>query len=431
MNPVYILIAILLAIDNIFINFKVGGISYDRLLEFLLFFYFFKSYLAEIHENPFFKKWNIFLLLFAIVQLLINFKLAIVGKIEFDVIYIEFIKCFSFLAFSFLFILIAKKDIRYVNIIVGIHFLICIFAFLQHPMSPIAAQMLEIKRFLYSAVQEGSVLNKLEGEEAYISGGFGDRFRLAGPYASTISFSYFAITSFIINFYLYLKFRKRLNLFFLGTLFVASILSQTRSLLLAEIFLVFGFYFIAPLKQHGLYKLVLIIGAFFAVLLVNVSKDILASGDSRITNVDSGGESDSRPLLWITGIYAVMNYPLGITEQDYMEVKMHMVREFGNSDVLYLSAHNGLINMGFHYSFLGYILIFFMVLFLLKHINFLEPKNKVFFKMALFAYLIQSSFHNNFILNADYPFLMVLMLISVEWYHQNNLQENTEELSVE
>tara|TARA_R110002050_G_scaffold25689_1_gene68478 strand:+ start:260 stop:685 length:426 start_codon:yes stop_codon:yes gene_type:complete len=104
----YIIIAVLLAIDNIFINFKINGISYDRLLEFMFFGLFFKSFLLEIKNNLFFKKWNTFLILFTLLQLFINFKLAIVGKIEFEVVYTEFVKCISYIAFSYLFLLIAK-----------------------------------------------------------------------------------------------------------------------------------------------------------------------------------------------------------------------------------------------------------------------------------------------------------------------------------
>tara|TARA_R110000868_G_scaffold392315_3_gene662891 strand:- start:308 stop:1597 length:1290 start_codon:yes stop_codon:yes gene_type:complete len=418
----YIIIAVLLAIDNIFINFKINGISYDRLLEFMFFGLFFKSFLLEIKNNLFFKKWNTFLILFTLLQLFINFKLAIVGKIEFEVVYTEFVKCISYIAFSYLFLLIANKDIRYVNVIVFIHFLICIFAFLQHPLSPVASQMLEIKKMLYVSVQSQPGLANLGNEEAYISGGFADRFRLSGPFVSSINFSYFIISSFAINFYLYLRYKRKYYLAFLIVLFIASIFSQTRSLLLAEIFLVLGYLFFTPFKRHGLYKLVMVTGAFFAVFLVYASKDLLIGGNSRITKISSEGQSDARPLLWATGIYAVMNYPLGITDQDYRTAKLQMFSKYGNPSILHLASHNGLINIGFHYSFIGYILFFYFILFLIKYINLLDSKYEVLFKLILFSYLIHTSFHNNFILNADYPFLMVLMLISVNFKDQNHQQ---------
>ena len=416
MRLAYIIIAILLGIDNVFISFRVGSLSYDRLLEFVLFFLFFKSYLLELKTNPFFKKYNTFLLLFAVLQFIMNLKLAMVGKIEFEEVYIGLFKCFSFLVFSYLFLLIAKKDIKYINIILLLHFAICMFAFLQHPISPIAPQMLEIKKSLFSSVQFDSHLSNLQREGEYIAGGHVNRFRLAGPFSSTINFSYFAISSVIISFYMYLRYQRRFYLTLLVVLFVASLLTQTRSLLLAEICLVFGYFFFAPLKRHGLYKLAMVTGAIIAILFVYTSKDVLTTpGNSRISKM----EGDSRPLLWVTGLYAVINYPLGITKQDYFEIKKEMFRKYGNPDVLHLASHNGLVNVGFKYTIFGYLLFFFLVLFLLRNINLLEPKYIVFFKLALFSYLINASFHNNFILNADYPFLMVLMLINIDHYYQS------------
>ena len=146
MRILYIIIAVLLAIDNVFINFKIGSISYDRLLEFIIFFFFFKWYLREIRINPFFKKWNNFLMLFAVVQCLMHLRLAILGEMEFKFVYVGLFKSFSFIVYSFLFLLIARKNLKLVNVIVFIHFAICVFAFLQHPVSPIATQMLEIKK---------------------------------------------------------------------------------------------------------------------------------------------------------------------------------------------------------------------------------------------------------------------------------------------
>ena len=411
MRYLYIIIAILLAINNVFIRFKIGDISYDRLLEFVIFFFLFKSYLNELKINPFFKKWNNFIMLFAILQLLMNLGLAISGKLEFNIVYIGLFKCFSFLVYSFLFLLIAKKDLKLINIIVYIHFAICVFAFLQHPMSPIASQMLELKKSLFSSGLDDAVLRKLGNEEGYIEGGHGDKFRLAGPFLSTISFSYFAISSFIINFYMYLRYNKKIYLFFLVVLFIASILSQTRSLLLALILLVFGYLFFAPFKRHGFYKLAIVTGMFIAIFFVYASENLIATGNSRITKVSSGGKGDSRP-----GLYTVVQNPFGITEKYYTEAKQEMFRKYGNSDILMVSAHNGLINIGFHYSIFGYFLFFFLVLFLLRNINLLEPKFTIFFRLVLLSYLVHTSFHNNFIFNADYPFLMVLMLISVDYY---------------
>ncbi len=416
MKAIYVLIAILLGVNNVFIRFKIGSISYDRLLEFLIFFLFFRTYLNEIKINPFFKKFNSFLLLFALLQLLMNLRLTILGEMLFEDVYKELFKCLSFLVYAFLFLLIAKKSLKYVDVILYVHLFICLFAFLQHPISPISAQMLEIKKLLYVMVENEGISTKLNREEVYIEGGFGDRFRLSGPFVSTINFSYFAISSLAISMYMYLRLRKKFYLIIIAMLLVASVLTQTRSLLLGEIVLIFGFLFFVPVSRHALYKLGLVICTLLMVTYVLINKDFLNSG-SRITTLGSGGEGDSRPYLWITGVYAVSKHPLGITEYQYKEARKEMYYLIGHPAVLFLAPHHGLINLGLHYSFFGYILFFFFTLFLLRQIRLLEPKYVLFFRLVLIAYLIHGSFHNDFILNADYPFLMVLILIYIDKYY--------------
>ena len=205
-------------------------------------------------------------------------------------------------------------------------------------------------------------------------------------------------------------------LFFLTVIFIASVLSQTRSLLLAEVCLVFGYLFLAPFKRQGLYKIAMVGGLVVSILFIYVNRDFLPVGNSRITSVSSGGHSDSRPFLWITGLYTIVQHPFGVTEKDYQEAKQEMFRRFKKPEVLYIGTHNGLINIGFQYTIIGYILFFLFVLFLLHYISLLEPIYVIFFKLVLLSYLIHTAFHNNFILNADYPFLMVLMLICVDYY---------------
>jgi len=99
MNILYTIIAILLAIDNIFIRFRIMGMSYDRWLEFLLFILLIRPYIEELQKNSFFRKLNIYILIFALLQLLINIRLGIVGKIELEDIYTQFLKCNILLSF--------------------------------------------------------------------------------------------------------------------------------------------------------------------------------------------------------------------------------------------------------------------------------------------------------------------------------------------
>lgn len=411
----FIIIAILLAIDQIFIRFKIGGISYDRLLEFIIFFMLFKDFVFELKENSFFRNFCRIVVCLAAIQLLYKLYLSIIGELEFQFVYTPLIKCFSFIVFSFLFLILVKEGIKYLNIIVSIHFFILVFAFLQHPLSPVAGRMLEVKKILYVSAVSDRIEKDLTREETYISGGFGNKFRLAGPFANTINFSYFAYSSFVLNLFLFLKYRKKPYLALLILLFIASVLSQTRSLLLAEIFLVFGYLFFAPFKKHFFYKLGIVFGASVLVLGIYTAGDVLFQGStSRITSIDSGGQSDHRPLLWVTAVYAVATNPFGLTEANYQAAREEMFRIFGHPGILYQWPHNGIINIGFHYTFFGYLFFVFLASLVLKNINRIDDEKMViFFRVVLIGYVIHTSFHNNFILESDYAFLMILMLISV------------------
>ncbi len=391
------------------------GMSYDRWLEFLLFILLIRPYIEELQKNSFFRKLNIYILIFALLQLLINIRLGIVGKIELEDIYTQFLKCISYLIFSFLFLLLASRKPNYINIILFVHFIICLFALLQHPISPLAGQMLEVKKFLYSSVTSENIVGKLETEEAYISGGYANRFRLSGPYASAISFSYFAISSFMLTFYMYLKYKKRSYIILLSTIFIASLLTQTRSLILAELFLLAGYFFFIPTRIRGILKTAIVIGGMIASIIVFIGSDILIPENTRITKLSSEGQEDSRPYLWLTGIRAVVEYPIGISQEDYQKVRNEMAIVFGKPYILFLAPHNGLINIGFQYSILGYLVFAFFIIFLLKYIRLLEPKFSLLFKMIIISYLIHCSFHNNFIFLSDYNILLIIMLIGVEY----------------
>ncbi|WP_036384319.1 O-antigen ligase [Muricauda sp. MAR_2010_75] len=412
----YIIIAFLLAFDNVFIKFRLGGlISIDRGLEFLFFFILFKPYLTALKTNSFFRGWNIFLVAFTLLLFLVNLRILALNEIETKYVLIDLFKGFSFIVFSYLFFLIAQKNLKYVNVVLIGHFFICLFALLQHPISPIASEMFEFKRFLFSNVTEGSrVSGTLENEDMYISGGYADRFRLAGPFASTISFSYFAISSFCMAFFMYIKTKKRIYMGLLGVLFVCSILTQTRSLLLGELVIIGGYFFFVPHKKRPMYQSAMFVAGLLLSLFVVVGQDYFLPKNSRLTKLSSEGESDSRPLLWLTGVTAAVTYPFGVSQKEYKAVKQDMYHKFGHTAILHLTSHNGIINVGIYYSLLGYGLLFMLVKFLLEHNRNSNSIMRVFFILCLLGYATHISFHNNIFLSADYPFFMVLMLLGLE-----------------
>ncbi|MER3373033.1 MAG: hypothetical protein RIM83_00185 [Allomuricauda sp.] len=412
----YIIIALLLAFDNVFIKFRLGDIiSIDRALEFAFFFILFKPYVKALKTNSFFRGWNAFLVAFAIIQFLVNLRILVLNEIETKYVFIDLFKGFSFIVFSALFFLMAQRNLKYVNIVLIGHFLICLFAILQHPISPFASEMLELKKFLFSSTLDSDrISGAIERENAYISGGYADRFRLAGPFASTISFSYFAIASFCITFFMYVKTKKRIYMAFLGVLFICSILTQTRSLMLGELVIVGGYFFFVPHKKRPFYQSAMVVSGLVLSLFIAIGQDYFLPKNSRLTKLSSEGQSDSRPLLWLTGVTAAMTYPLGVSKKEYKTVKQDMYHKFGQTSILHLTSHNGIINVGIYYSLLGYVLLFMLVKFLLEHNKKSNSIMRVIFILFLLGYATHISFHNNIFLSADYPFFMVLMLLGLE-----------------
>ncbi|RIV46049.1 O-antigen ligase family protein [Flagellimonas pelagia] len=424
-NWIYYLIAFLLAVDNVFVSKRIGFLSVDRLLEIMIFILFFRSFLDELRTNPFFKKFTQFLVGFIVLKFLMNLWFLANGEIKSLDIVREIFKGITFLIFAYLFVLVLKKGPKYLRVISWVHLGILIFALLHHPLSPIAGEVQEFKKALLTSNDAEMGEADLSNEETYIEYGLANRFRLSGPFAFAITFSYFAISSFILNLYLFMKTRKKFYLLVLGLLIVTAFLSQTRSLILG-LFIISAGYFLLIQNKTVRYKFNLIAGAFFSILILMLAANSIGSIDSRVTSAEgTGGGSDNRPLLWATGILAVLENPFGVSEADYDKTRQAMFEVSGDSSLLHLTSHNGLINVGFQYTFFGYILFGFFAYFLIKSAMKLPRDYKFLFLLSLLGYLVHSSFHNNFILYADYPFLTILILIGyanvIEGKNEGNL----------
>lgn len=417
-SALFILIAVLLAVNNIFINFRIGNLSYDRLLEFGLFFLFFKSYITELRENSFFRKYNLYIILFAIVQFLMNIKLVMFNGAETKIIYVSFVKCFSYIVFSYLFLLIVKENTKYLNIIIAIHLGICVFGLLHHPISPLSSQVHQIKTSLYKGVEGNEGLSKkLTGQDRYIQEGISNRFRMSGPFPSPIPFAYFLLSALFLNLYMYLRSNKKIYLFNLSIILLCSFMSQTRSLILAEVVMIMIFWVFINNKRINTYKVGIVITVLaLAVLYVNRPSSSVQTGESsRMTKFN-----DRRELLWITGMYAIAKHPFGISKEQYAEVRREMYYITGSLTVLYMPSHNGFINTAFNYTVIGYFLMIGFCIFIYKRTKPLSKNYRIIFNTFYIAYIINATFHNNFLFYSDYTVYMVLMLITIHYQYEKN-----------
>jgi len=426
-SVVFIIIAFLLATNNVFIDFRVGSLSIDRLLEFLFFGLFLNTFIKEFFANAFFKKFTFFVIALAIVQLISNSLLASFHGLESMDLLEDLFKSLSFIVFASLFYLVVKENLWYLKFIVFIHLLICVFALLQHPLSPISSEIHEIKVQLYSNIDQVDARSiKLKNQETHINYGVSNKFRLSGPFVSTTTFSYFLMVTFLFNLYLYFRTHKRIYVFTTAFVILCGILTQTRSLVIAIAVILIGIFILINKNSrfNNLKVISTVILLVTSLVFMNKFDSLFDENSSRLTNLTEDSSSTGRPLLWLTGLKAVAKHPLGITDAQYTIVKQEMSKKYGKYSLGFLNSHNGLINIGLNYSALGYFIIFMFAIFILKSTRLLSKNYKYLFYLFFFGYLLNVFYHNNFIFISDYDILMALMLIPLHYiYEQENLNE--------
>lgn len=425
-SVIFIIIAFLLATNNVFIGFRVGSLSIDRLLEFMFFGLFLNTFIKDFFADPFFRKFTLFVIALALVQLITNSFLASYHGLESKSLVENLFKSISFIVFAFLFYLIVKENLWYLKLIVAIHLLICVFALLQHPMSPFSAQIHEIKVQLYSNMdQSEATAIKLENQETHITHGVSDKFRLSGPFVSTTTFSYFLMVTFFFNLYLYFRTHKRIYVFTTAFVILCCLLTQTRSLVIAIAVILMGIFILINDNSRFNYLKVIITSILLITTLIFMNKfdSLLEGTNSRLTNLTEDPSSTGRPMLWLTGLIAVAEHPLGITGDQYDKVKQDMSRKYGKDGLAYLNSHNGLINIGLNYSIFGYLIILMFMIFIVKSAQLLSKNFKYLFYLFFVAYMINIFFHNNFIFVSDYDILMALMLIPLHYMYEQEQQK--------
>jgi hypothetical protein len=156
----------------------------------------------------------------------------------------------------------------------------------------------------------------------------------------------------------------------------------------------------------------------FVFTVTNFDDKLISTNTSSSRLSDFNDKGSSRPLLWLTGLYAVTSNPFGVSPNQYEHVKIEMYKATGVGSLRYNPCHNGFINTGFNYSIFGYLAMTLFLIFIFSYIKKSEKPFSTLFILFLIGYFIHSSFHNNFIFYSDYDVLMVLILIGVHPEYQ-------------
>lgn len=409
-------LAILIGFESVFITFRVGGISYDRLILLLLFFCLFLSYLKDYSSIIFLKRLSNFFLLFLLLKLFSNLYLNLSVQYDFTVTIKDMVKQFNYIAYAYmLFLIYSSVNIRAIKVITCIQISICLFGILIHPLSPISSQLFVFKEFLFANAPEEFAAKAVSDELAYVEGGYAERTRLSGPFRSSIRFSYFAFSAFCFNLFWFYRNKGKFFLIAVFLILICSLLSQTRSLLLGEFLVICGFLYAKFQNRNYLQK-----GVFAGLMFLlglgifTISKGFVfesaskSTETSRLSSVSAKG--DSRPYLWFSGIYTAFRFPFGsdITQKEMAKHEAYLIT--GSEDILYLPPHNGVINIGTNFTVFGYLGFLALITWLVSYLKDRDYKDKILFISFYLGYLAQISFHNEVILLTDYFIVNVIML---------------------
>jgi hypothetical protein len=400
-KPLIYLLIFLISFEGVFNFYKIGGLSFVRLIELIYFIFLFKVFL-ESYRNIALKKFYIMFFAFLITSFLRIFSVTFIQN-DLDTYLFKTIFNILFLVlYLFLNYYIINKNFNYIKIILFINFFIVLIAFFQSSLTPLTDLAWEIKYQYFG-------LNSIGFEDSNTF-----RKRVIGLYPFSIPLAYVLVTNMILTVYLYLKEKNNIYLLYFLFLGIVSVFTLTRSIIISWLILTIYVSYINIFK-FNLFKKILFITIISLTLSYGINKYI-ENADSldRITKTD-GASAEGRLPLAITGIYAVLKYPLGISEYNYNQVKKEMFYEFQNTSILKYDSHNGIINIGIEYTLLG-IFIFIFTLYSINKImkKYIDKELRYFFYIAFLSYIANALFHNNILVIDDYYSLILFAILAYE-----------------
>lgn len=405
---VLFLILFLVAFEGVFVQYKIAGVNFPRFIELFFFIYIFKSFLSDFINNRILNNIN---KMFFVFFLLLFVKLFVVTFIQGDLninILIDAVRVFTLVIYLYILYYLLKIDIKNINIILAINSIIMFIAFFQSEITPFTNLAWDIKNNYFPTKYEDSITF---------------RKRVVGLYETSIILAYVLVPNMILSIYMYIKTKINLYIVYFFFLGLIAIFSLTRSVVLSWIIL-FIYLIVIIIKNSSIFQKILFISTLLFVLSYGINVYIQNEKSlNRVSSVD-GNSAEGRIPLAITGAYAILKHPLGISAENYEIAKKEMYIILNNKNILKYSSHNGILNVGFQYTLLGLIVLFIYFFKLIKIIRLVIPKEmKFFFFMALLSYLANVLFHNTFMVIDDFYGLILFAIIAYEYSINKNQKE--------
>lgn len=404
-----VFLGLLLGLNNILIGIKVAGISIDRILEISLFFLFLPTLVRLFRRDGTYRIMVAILIGYVFLR---QFNTTVVWlkghEYDLDLYLRKFIKSFTYL----IYFMLSYDGIRrhakpFLVAYVWVAFGAGVLAFFQSPITPFTSEAWVFKMKFFGANANGA-FGEVQSELASATT-FEQLIRVSGPFGYVITYSYALFTGIALSIYVYINTRKKLFLGIFFFLVVISVLTLTRSLILATGIVGLALARTFSLKQYVVMG-VMAIALFF---YLDGPKYFKVLGESRLQNFSSDKEA-RRDLLSLCGLETVIRYPLGITPANYDEVRREYFERYNNHILLIGVHHNGFISLGFTFTILGMFLFFYFLWVCRWFWADIRKEVKWFFLITLGAYVIHSIFHNSFIFVGDYNIMTVVALFCWE-----------------
>ncbi|MFK7971193.1 MAG: hypothetical protein AB8F95_12535 [Bacteroidia bacterium] len=403
-------LGLLVGVNNIFIGYKFAGVSYDRLVEIVLFIFLFRTFIRSMRDSGVFRMMILVLIVFGIMRQVGDIGVWAQGQtVTLEAFARTFVKSFTYVIFFFfVFEGLKRNPVRFLHAYLLVVFAAGLLAFFQSPITPFTSEAWNIKLTYFGAniqsdaFQEGQSLNAEMAEQLL-------GIRVAGPYQYSIVYSYALFPALAVSVYLFLARRKSAYLFLFLFFGVVASMTLTRSLFLSAVVILIPLMSRLKIQYY-------ILGAAAGIFLffyfgLGTALDILLN--SRLSNL-TNDEGAHRNLLALCGIVAVLRFPFGITNKDYDLVRQEFYEHYGKVSIRDLPSHNGFVNLGFHFTILGYFIFLAWLMLARWYYRNIRKQVKRFFLFALLAYMAHTSFHNGFVFIGDYNVLVVLGLFTLE-----------------
>lgn len=400
----FFLLALSIGVNNAFIGYKIGGVSFDRLFQ-ILFFLIYLKVLINVVKEDIFKPLAI-LIFFMLALYTLKYFIYVAYGNEMTLVQLVrgYARTIQYLIVTLLCFLIFKTSEGYIKVVVFCYLCAFLLAFFQNPFTPFTdwAQTAKIEFFS---------VNMKEEDKLIYSGFLDDEgrsfFRVSGPYGQVITLSYALVSAAIITSFLqvFSKCRYR-SIFFLLNMFIllVAVFSLTRSAIASILFINTFSFFLTPFNKF--FK-----GGIFVLMIVSLIFFVGLTDLGAFNRIVESDESSSGKLwLLIKGVFLVFYTPFFTSGFSNETVDVLVYSLSGHPHVNRFPPHNGLISLAMEYSSFIYIPFLYWFNSLVVMSKCLEAKERMFWAFSVIAYMLQQSFHNNGIFVTDFNILFVLAL---------------------